>query len=112
MQLPREPRRASHTAWALPPAGKAEVHLIYPSAGQAAAAAEGFRGPWARKALRMPDSEPAIEVKVLEIKPPAADWHARCAGQAAVRVSTADDKPCTWSGWALHLPLPNWRRVS
>jgi hypothetical protein len=57
--------------------GKAEVHLIYPTAGQAAAAAEGFRSAWARKALRMPDSEPPIEVKVLEIKPAPADWQVR-----------------------------------
>jgi hypothetical protein len=58
-------------------AGKAEVHLIYPTAQQAAAAADGFRSPWARKALRMPDSEPPIEVKVLEIKPAPADWQVR-----------------------------------
>jgi hypothetical protein len=58
-------------------AGKAEVHLIYPTAGQAASAADGFRSPWARKALRINDREPPIEVKVLEIKPAPADWQVR-----------------------------------
>jgi hypothetical protein len=66
-----------NTAMRFTPAGKAEVHLIFPTAAQAASAAEGFRSPWARKALRLPEGEPPIEVRVLEIQPPKADWQQR-----------------------------------
>ncbi|WIA12649.1 hypothetical protein OEZ85_006299 [Tetradesmus obliquus] len=79
---------------------KAEMHITYTSADQAAAALEGFRGAGARKALRIPESEPPIEppieVTLLEVQPAAADWKTR--QQQQQRRGEAD-RPGSSSSW-------------
>lgn len=61
---------------------RSEIHVIFSTAEVAAAAAEGFKGQWARKTLRLPEEEPPIVVDVLEIKPPPADWRHQAADKA------------------------------